>query len=296
VRVTFNNTSYEVLTDSTGVWAVNPDTALASGTPTSSVAVRVSGTGFAGGSGTVLTNTNAKGTAYTLTAMEVDAAGNISPAATQNLVYDNMAPTNPTIDAGMVLTSGNTAPLISGTGEAGALITLVVGGATYQTTVLSNGRWSVATATETPISGAYVAPPSGGSVDAYVRQTDAAGNINLGSTSPTVTNWIVKQTYVYDNTYGSKVSSWISSGASGITAKQTNATYQPTLYLTDWGQRVLNTSNTYLATDKLVAFGIGNQSRALVTAVQSTNWSGSYLDFSGFFTQTQVEERGKPRG
>ena len=88
--------------------------------------------------------------------------------------------------------AANTAqPLFSGTAEAGASVSVVIGGATY-TTVATGGTWSVNTATATPTSGTLSLNANGTNA-VSVTATDAAGNpasvnqsLVIDTTAPTV--------------------------------------------------------------------------------------------------------------
>ncbi len=108
---------------------------------------------------------------YSASVTETDVAGN-TRAASVSLVIDNSAPVltallNDGSDSGLA-GDGRTndpTPTISGTGEAGARIEVMLGGQTLTTTVAADGRWSV-----TPASLAD------GDYTAAVTATDAAGN------------------------------------------------------------------------------------------------------------------------
>ena len=88
-------------------------------------------------------------------------------------------------------TTNNIAPVISGTAEAGATVTLTIGGATYTTTVTS-GTWSVDLATATPGTGTLFLNTNGTNT-VSVTATDAAGNsstagsqtLTIDTTAPT---------------------------------------------------------------------------------------------------------------
>jgi hypothetical protein len=110
------------------------------------------------------------GTSYFITARVADAAGNFGTASAACIfVLDTTAPAVAVTSSAR---STDTTPVISGTAEAGAQITLTIGGATYQATA-TNGIWSVDTDTAIPTSGSLAI----GSVNAVVATAcDTAGN------------------------------------------------------------------------------------------------------------------------
>jgi hypothetical protein len=112
------------------------------------------------------------GSSYTVTANVADAAGNAATAATHGISVDTAAPS-------VAITSGaltsNATPVVSGTAEANANISVVIGGATYATTASAGGTWSVNTASATPASGTLSLNANGTNA-VSVTATDAAGN------------------------------------------------------------------------------------------------------------------------
>ncbi len=119
--------------------------------------------------------------AYTAAVTQTDPAGNSSTASVP-VTVDTSAPALTAVldaasDSGVAadaLTNDNT-PTISGTGEAGANISVLLGGQTLTTTVAADGTWSV---TPTTLAdGAYTAA---------VTQTDPAGNSSTASVPVTV--------------------------------------------------------------------------------------------------------------
>lgn len=135
-----------------GTWSFTPPTALSSGS-------------------------------HNLTVTATDPAGNVSaPSAIFNVVVDLAAPVAPVIttvtdDIGSAtgdLTAGqstdDTRPLISGTAEAGATITIYDNGTLLGTTVATSGIWSY-----TPDASA---PLANGNHTFTVTATDGAGNVS----------------------------------------------------------------------------------------------------------------------
>jgi large repetitive protein len=112
-----------------------------------------------------------------------DPAGNTSAESLVPVTIDTAPPTvltallDPTSDSGVIGDgrTRDTTPTISGVGEPGASIQVVVAGQTLTTTVAANGTWSV-TPTALP-DGPYAAA---------VTQTDSAGNSNAA-----VANFVV---------------------------------------------------------------------------------------------------------
>lgn len=100
--------------------------------------------------------------AISVSATVSDAAGNAATPATATVTLNNTPPAAPTINQGIT----DQANTVSGTGEAGATLTLFNGGTQIgTTTVASDGTWSLITA----------APVADGAV-LTARQTDAQNN------------------------------------------------------------------------------------------------------------------------
>ncbi|WP_428531536.1 Ig-like domain-containing protein [Rhodopila sp.] len=125
--------------------------------------------------------------AHTITASETDAAGNTGSSSV-TFTLDTIAPAAPSTpdllalsDSGASTTDNITnlgLPSFSGTGEAGATVTLLDGGATIGTgTVTTGGTWSITTATAL----------HEGTNSIAATQTDVAGNTSSASTSLSVT-------------------------------------------------------------------------------------------------------------
>jgi hypothetical protein len=106
----------------------------------------------------------------TITANVTDAAGNPATEAQASVTLENVPPSAPTIDAGIT----DQANTVSGTGEAGAVVTVLEGSTVIgSATVWTDGTWS------------FVAPVEDGAV-LTATQTDAAGNVSAAS-SPVTT-------------------------------------------------------------------------------------------------------------
>ncbi len=159
VTVVVNGVEFQTTADGSGNWSINTET----DTPT------------AGGPFTDLS----EGT-YEVAVTSTDAAGNsASDATTNELEIDLTDPVVPTVSS---LTTNDTTPVISGTGEPGSIITFTIGGATYSVVVDGSGNWSVDTETATPISGTFT-PLSEGTYDISLTSTDAAGNTSIDATT-----------------------------------------------------------------------------------------------------------------
>ncbi len=101
-----------------------------------------------------------------------------SNATTLTFTLDTLNPVAATISSGAL--TNDTTPVISGTAEAGATVTVVIAGATYTTTA-TGGVWSIDTATATPASG-VLALNTAGTNSVSVTATDAAGNTSVAAT------------------------------------------------------------------------------------------------------------------
>ncbi|MDD5405772.1 MAG: Ig-like domain-containing protein, partial [Sulfurovaceae bacterium] len=122
-----------------------------------------------------LTSTN------TIYMIVIDAAGNYN-LASQLITIDTTPPAltaelDPTSDSGIVGDgiTNDTTPTISGTGEVGAAISVVINGQTLTTTVAGSGNWNVTAATLA--DGLYTAA---------VTETDIAGNTTTNNVPLTI--------------------------------------------------------------------------------------------------------------
>ncbi|MEY4612963.1 MAG: hypothetical protein RL179_936, partial [Planctomycetota bacterium] len=119
---------------------------------------------------------------HPVTVTATDAAGNISPATSQNLRVDTTPPATPEITSGDK--TNDTTPLITGVAEPGSTVAVTINGATFNTTAGPNGNWSVDLGTAIPNGGtAPIAPlTSGQTYPVSVTATDAAGNTSQPAT------------------------------------------------------------------------------------------------------------------
>jgi uncharacterized repeat protein (TIGR02059 family) len=110
---------------------------------------------------------------YTVTA--TDASSNISETTNGTLTIDTTAPAVPAITSAAL--TNDATPVITGTAEEGATVTVTVA-ATIYTTVATGGVWSIDLATDVPTGGSSLALDPNGENSVYVQATDAAGNVS----------------------------------------------------------------------------------------------------------------------
>ncbi len=181
--------------------------AIANGGSTNDKTPALSGTAEAGSTVTIKDGTTVLGTttaatngtwsfttgaladgSHTFSATATDAAGNVSTATTLTLTVDTVAPTastlvvtNDNVTPNVTIPTGSTTndstPVLSGTAEANATVTVYDGTTVLGTTTASStGAWSFTTSSL-----------SNGTHPLSVKVTDAAGNISPSSTAVTVT-------------------------------------------------------------------------------------------------------------
>ncbi|NML18669.1 DUF4347 domain-containing protein [Azohydromonas caseinilytica] len=80
-----------------------------------------------------------------------DAAGNIA-SGQGDLILDTTAPAAPTLDTG---STNDPTPVLLGRADAFSIVTITVGGASFQTVADADGRWSLDTGTVPPMAGAF---------------------------------------------------------------------------------------------------------------------------------------------
>ncbi len=115
----------------------------------------------------------------TLTNNSGVARGNVS-----NIVVtciDNIPPAIPTVNT---LRTNNSRPVITGTAAPipGDILSVRIGGATYDNVSVTGGNWSINTATATPSSGTFT-PFTAGTYDIIATMRDAAGNSSTDTTT-----------------------------------------------------------------------------------------------------------------
>ena len=169
LQVFINGATYNVTVAVGGNWSLDTGTA----TP-------VSGTFSA-----FVANIN-----YPVTATVIDLAGNATSDATTNeVLFDNMAPSTPTVDA---LVTNDSTPVITGTANllAGETLKVTVNGASYNVAVANNGTWSLDTGSAIPVSGSLGAFVNGTRYPVTATITDLANN----QTSDITTNELLFDT------------------------------------------------------------------------------------------------------
>ena len=154
---------------------------------------------------------------HTLTVTATDAAGNVSPAVNATLTIDTTAPaastlviTNDSVTPSVTVPSGgatrDTTPVLSGTAEAGATVSIFDGTTLLGTAIAgSSGAWSFTTSTLTQ----GVHPLS-------VTVTDPAGNVS-GTTTANVTIDSVAPTAVTGLAINAAGTTLTGSGEAGAT-------------------------------------------------------------------------------
>lgn len=115
---------------------------------------------------------------HTVTASQVDGAGNASPAsAGWSFTVDTTAPSAPTVASPVAAAQlGLDTPALSGACETGASVSVTAGATVLCTTPCSAGAWACTSASL-----------SDGVQTVTARQTDAAGNVSVASAGVTFT-------------------------------------------------------------------------------------------------------------
>jgi roadblock/LC7 domain-containing protein len=109
-----------------------------------------------------------------------NAAGNAGGAGTTpTIAIDTLAPT---VAIASSSSTRDTTPIIEGNAEAGATVTVVVSGATYEVIATQNGIWSLNLESATPKSGALTPLQVGQNYTVTVNAIDVAGNSAEGQT------------------------------------------------------------------------------------------------------------------
>jgi len=112
-------------------------------------------------------------------ASQTDSFGNTGNAATVTADKDSTPPGTPTVDAQV---TNDTTPVITGTADAGASVSVSVGGALYTVVAAGSGQWTLDTGVATPDSGSFN-PNTNGANAVTATVTDAAGNSSTDVTN-----------------------------------------------------------------------------------------------------------------
>ncbi|MFQ3213864.1 MAG: gliding motility-associated-like protein, partial [Marivirga sp.] len=159
LSVAINGSTFSVITDASGNWAVD----LSSDLPMSGTFSDL-GDGF-----------------YELSATIQDQAGNSSNDLSSNeLLIDTSAPSVPTVNSA---NTNNQKPMLSGTAEIGSNLSLVINGVTFEPMVLGDGSWSIDLATASAVSGGPLADLAEGLYEILLTSTDQAGNTSNDSST-----------------------------------------------------------------------------------------------------------------
>ncbi len=137
------------------------------------------GTGVADDSGAYgITASTLGAGVHSLTVQTTDRAGNLSAASPAlDLTIDTTAPVAPEITSPTLTNSA--APMLTGTAESGATVTVTVAGATYTMTAI-DGQWTLDLATATPGSGSLALDLNGANT-VTASAADPAGNLSAAS-------------------------------------------------------------------------------------------------------------------
>ncbi|MDZ5461692.1 beta strand repeat-containing protein, partial [Azohydromonas lata] len=109
-----------------------------------------------------------------------DAAGNAGSAAgLATLRFDTLAPATPSLASTSPTSDGT--PVLHGTAEAGSMVDVTVGGATFRVMAGSDGLWTLDTADVRLITAGRFNLGADGVQGVTLRSTDAAGNRSEGS-------------------------------------------------------------------------------------------------------------------
>ncbi|MCX7228231.1 MAG: Ig-like domain-containing protein [Burkholderiales bacterium] len=110
---------------------------------------------------------------YAVSAIARDVSGNLSTATNTTIAIDATAPTKPTVavDSEINRAESLAGVTVSGTGEAGATITVVWGSVTKTGTVAADGTWSL-------LFGTTELPQAQGASVVSTTLTDEAGNVS----------------------------------------------------------------------------------------------------------------------
>ncbi len=150
------------------------------------VGYEVSTNGGASWSATTASQANLADGNYSFRATLTDAAGNSTSSNILSMTVDTTNPSTPVVTA---QTTTSTSPIVGGTAALGVgeILSVTINGAIYENVAVSNGAWSVDTATATPKSGTILGAFVSGSYDVVATITDRAGNVSSDTSAREVT-------------------------------------------------------------------------------------------------------------
>jgi gliding motility-associated-like protein len=158
LSISVNGASYTVIPNTGGVWNLD----LATQTPSSgALALFDEGT-------------------YDVVAQLVDNAGNMNLDNTVNeLTIDLTAPTIPTI---AIQITNDVSPIMTGSAEAGSILTMILNSVSFEIVAEPTGNWSIDTETAIAIAGGPFIDLIEGDYDIQLSSRDEAGNESFDNT------------------------------------------------------------------------------------------------------------------
>jgi len=124
---------------------------------------------------------------HSITAVNTDAAGNISAASSAlSVTIDTTGPATPVVTS---QTSNTNTPTITGTAtlSTGDTLSIQVNGATYDSVSATGGNWSLNLGSTTPTSGILASFVDGSSYEVIATITDSAGNTQADASNNELT-------------------------------------------------------------------------------------------------------------
>ena len=150
---------------------------IAGATPASMIAPCSGGTWISGGFD--LSGIADGSNAVVVDASQTDSWGNIGNATTVQLDKDATPPGTPTVGA---QATNDTTPIVTGTADAGASVSVSIGGAVYTVVANGSGGWSLDTGAVAPDSGIFN-PTNNGPNEVTATVTDGVGNSSTDATN-----------------------------------------------------------------------------------------------------------------
>jgi len=161
--------SLDVTSVNGGAAVIGDTLSITQDIPSSNQVVAIDATNIKDGYVDIAVTLSSASTVFT--ANITDAANNVSTALSHTVTFDTVAPT---VALTSDLLTSSSALIISGTAEADATVSVVVGGATY-IVIAQSGVWSIDLASA-PINSGVLSLDLNGSNSVDITATDAAGN------------------------------------------------------------------------------------------------------------------------